>query len=74
MHHYDCITTSSCILRNAIRVFLPFFNFENDFENCVVVKLRQNYEVVLKSQPRGYLNVLSSDGTRLGAVKEVSLW
>ena len=55
-------------------MFLPFFNFESDFENCVVVKLRQNYEVFLKSKTRGYLNVLSSDGTRLGAVKEVSLW
>ena len=74
MQQYDHITTCPCILRTAIRVFLPFFTFENDFKNYVVVKLRENYEVVLKKKPRGYLNVLSSEGTRLGAIKEVSWW
>lgn len=53
-------------------MLLPFFTFENDFENYVVVKLRENYEVFLKKKPRGYFNALSSGGTRLGVVKEVS--
>ena len=74
MQQYDHITTSPCILRTAIRVFLPFFTFENDFENYVVVKLRKKYEVVLKNKPRSCLNALSSNGTWLGAIKEVSWW
>lgn len=59
-------------LRNAVYVFLPFFTHEKNFSKFVVIKLREWYEVWFTQKTRGYLNFLSSDGTRLGAVKDVS--
>jgi len=59
-----------CALRNAIQEFLQFFTFKDDFEKFVI-KLRECYTAWLKKGTR-YLNALSSEGTEVGAVKEVS--
>ena len=61
-----------CPLREAICELGRFFKFENEFLQCVVVNLRGSYEASVKSKARGYINVLSSHGTELGAIKEVS--
>ena len=53
-------------------MFLPFFTNEENFAKFVVIKLREFYEVRFMKRTRGYVNSLSSSGTRLGAVKEVS--
>ena len=61
-----------CPFREAICELGCFFRFENEFLQCVVVKLRSCYEASVKSKARGYINFLSSHGTELGAIKEVS--
>ena len=55
-------------------VLVQFFTCEEDFLKFIVVKLREHYEGWLKKKLRGYINyILSTGGTPLSAVKEVSL-
>jgi len=46
------------------------FTFEEDFVEFIASKLRVCYQSWFKKKPRGYINILSAEGTRLGAVKE----
>ena len=51
-------------------MFLPFFTNEENFAKFVVIKLREFYE--FRFTKKTSVNSLSSNGTRLNAVKEVS--
>ena len=61
------------VLRNAVDVLQRFFTSEEEFMELIVVKLRECYDGWLSKKPQGCFNSLSSFGTKLEAVKKVSL-
>ncbi len=69
----NCIHFSHAYYRNVLTAIKESFTCTGEeFMECVAERLRVYYDDWIKGKRRGWINALSAEGTRLGAVKDVS--
>ncbi len=59
------------VYRNAINAFAECFTFEHEFLEHIMKGLYQCYSRWIEKRKTGCVDVLSREGTELGAVREV---